>query len=194
MTTLYLVRHGQTDWNLKARFQGHSDIPLNPTGMKQAAEAVQNLNGTKFKAIYTSDLQRAVKTADFFAMKTGVPIMCDERLREVCLGKWEGMEIAKIKEYFPEEYNRRQKMPMVYGPPEGETIRQLANRIIEVTDEICEDYPSGSVLIVAHGMCMATLYCLANGIDLNNVFEHTLRNLELRQVEWIPGKVSMIMQ
>lgn len=194
MTTLYLVRHGQTDWNLKARYQGHSDIPLNPTGMKQASEAVQNLNGTKFEAIYTSDLQRAVKTAEFFAMKTGIPIMCDERLREVNLGKWEGMEISKIKEYFPEEYSNRHLQPMVYAPPGGETVRQLAKRIIEVTDEICEDHPNGAVLIVAHGMCLSTLYCLANEIDLDTVFDHGFRNLELRQVDWIPGKISIPVQ
>jgi broad specificity phosphatase PhoE len=194
MTTLYLVRHGQTDWNLKARYQGHSDIPLNPTGMKQAAEAVQNLNGIKFGAIYTSDLQRAVKTAEFFAMKTGVPILCDERLREIHLGKWEGMEIPKIKEYFPEEYNKRQKNPLFFAPPRGENVRQLAKRIIEVTDEICSRHKDSSVLIVGHGLCLATLYCLANNIDLNTVFEYGLKNLEMRQVEWTAGEITMSAQ
>ena len=194
MTTLYLVRHGQTDWNLKARYQGHSDIPLNPTGLRQAAEAVENINGIKFEAIYSSDLQRAVKTAEFFAMKTGVPILCDERLREINMGKWEGMEIPKIKEYFPEEYNKRHQMPAVYAPPGGETVTQLARRMIDAIDEICENHPTKPVLIVAHGLCLATLYCLAEGLNLNKTFEYGFKNLEIREVQWTPGEVSMIVQ
>ncbi|MBI9051144.1 MAG: histidine phosphatase family protein [Anaerolineaceae bacterium] len=191
MTTLYLVRHGQTDWNLKARYQGHSDIPLNATGLKQAADAVEKINETVFEAIYASDLLRALETAEFFSKKTGLPIQCDERLREINMGKWEGMEISKIQEHYPDLAKNRRNMPVQYAPPGGETAKDLAIRLIEAIDEICEDHPKGPVLIVAHGLSMSTLYCLAKGLDLNTVFDQLFKNAEIRQVEWKSGTVAL---
>ena len=191
MTTLYLVRHGQTDWNLQGIYQGHSDIPLNDTGKQQAQESVKNQNGLVYDAIYASDLIRAQQTAGYFAQKSGLPIHTDARLREIYMGKWEGMRFNEIRQQYPDLVAAREKRPTINGAPGGETVRDLACRIIEATDEICEAHPDGKVLIVAHGLSMSTLYCLANHIDLDKAFEYIPQNAEVRQVEWIPGKVKI---
>jgi broad specificity phosphatase PhoE len=191
MTTLYLVRHGQTDWNLNGLYQGHSDIPLNETGKQQAMEAVQSQNGITYEAIYASDLTRAQQTASYFAEKAGLPIKTDARLREVFMGKWEGMSFDDIRATYPELVVKRMEKPTRFAPPDGENILDLAKRIILVTDDICTAYPDGKVLIVTHGLSMGTLYCLANDIDLDKSFEYLPGNAEIREVKWTAGKVTL---
>jgi len=192
MTTLYLVRHGQTDWNLATRFQGHSDIPLNETGLEQAAKAARDFNGLAVDAIYASDLARAQQTAKFFAIDSGLPIQSDARLREIYLGAWEGKIINQIREEYPELVSLRRTQPTRYSAPDGETILQVAQRVGSAADEMSAVYPQGKVLVVAHGMSMATLYCLAEEIDLDMAFNYIFDNAEIRPVEWFPGKGKMV--
>ncbi len=191
MTKLFLVRHGQTDWNLATRYQGHSDIPLNETGLQQAATAVKNFYGTSYEAIYASDLQRAQQTANYFAMDSGLPIISDARLREIYLGEWEGKSINQIREDYPELVALRRAEPTLYAAPDGETVMEVARRVVAAADEISAAYPDGNVLVVAHGMSMATLYCLSEQMDLNLVFTQIFENAEIRPVDWFPGKVKL---
>jgi probable phosphoglycerate mutase len=191
MTKLFLVRHGQTDWNAATRYQGHSDIPLNDTGLQQAETAARDFNGTTVEAIYASDLQRALQTAHYFSMLSGLTIQKDARLREIYLGEWEGQSIAQIREEYPELVALRKENPTHYAAPGGETVMELAHRVVAAADAISESHPNGNVLVVAHGMSMATLYCLAEEIDLNLVFTHIFSNTEIRPVEWVPGKVIL---
>ena len=85
-TQLYLIRHGQTDWNLRAMLQGRTDIPLNETGRRQAMEAGERLAGVHFDAVYSSPLQRCRKLAEY----CGYPApLLDDRLKELNFGDWE---------------------------------------------------------------------------------------------------------
>lgn len=96
MTRLILVRHGETDWNVEGRYQGHSDVPLNARGRAQAARLAEALRGSDIRAIYSSDLARARETAEALAHATRLAVQHDPRLREIDQGDWEGMLFLEI--------------------------------------------------------------------------------------------------
>src|SRR5919206_1493774 len=91
MTTLLLVRHGETDWNAEGRLQGHTDRPLNEHGRRQAKELAGRLAGEDVHAIYASDLARAKETAEILGERLGLPVVVDSDLREKNWGNWEGL-------------------------------------------------------------------------------------------------------
>ena len=91
MTTLLLVRHGETDWNAEGRLQGHTDRPLNAHGRTQAKDLAERLAGEGADAIYASDLSRAKETAEILGARLGLPVVIDADLREKNWGNWEGL-------------------------------------------------------------------------------------------------------
>ena len=91
MTTLLLVRHGETDWNAEGRLQGHTDRPLNDFGRRQASALAERLAGDGITAVYSSDLSRALETAEILAARLELPVVTDPDLRERNWGSWEGL-------------------------------------------------------------------------------------------------------
>ena len=89
-TVIYVVRHGQTDWNKTNRLQGRSDIPLNDQGRKEAKRAGKILKSKSFAACYSSPMSRAMETASLLILSRDLPILIDERLLERNMGSWEG--------------------------------------------------------------------------------------------------------
>ena len=104
-TTVILIRHGETDWNVLHRFQGLTDIPLNDTGRQQAGFAKNGLGDMEIDAIYTSPLQRAVETAEIIRGDREIPIYPTEGLREMGIGEWEGLLVSEIDEKYPGWYD-----------------------------------------------------------------------------------------
>src|SRR5688500_9075185 len=101
-TTILLVRHGETDWNLERRVQGHSDRPLNDTGRRQAIELATALGDEPVDAIYSSDLVRAHETARILAERRGLGVTVIPELREKSFGTWEGLTDREVLQRFPE--------------------------------------------------------------------------------------------
>ena len=102
--TLVLVRHGETDWNLSGRAQGHADIPLNDTGRAQAQAVARRLAGFAPVRLWSSDLARASQTAEAIAATTGLTVELDSRLREYDVGERSGLTLDEAAEQFPEEF------------------------------------------------------------------------------------------
>jgi 2,3-bisphosphoglycerate-dependent phosphoglycerate mutase len=100
-TRIFALRHGQTAWNAELRIQGQLDRPLDDTGRWQAARLAQALAGEKLAAIYSSDLQRALATAQALAQTTGAPVITDRRLRERGFGCFEGLTYAEVQRDWP---------------------------------------------------------------------------------------------
>lgn len=149
MTELLLVRHGETDWNLERRFQGHADPPLNETGRRQAKTLADELAGVRIDAIYTSDLVRARETAEIVAARVGAPVTPVAELREIDVGEWQGLTWPEIEERYPEgvlswHENGR-------GWHAGESYEQLARRVLKALKGIARGHPGARVLIVGHG-------------------------------------------
>lgn len=166
---LFLIRHAQTKHNDDHRYQGSTDAPLNETGRLQAEEIAKRLSDKKLEAIYSSNLQRSVQTADFIAKEHKLPINQDERLREISFGDWEGMSYNEIQSQSPDLLEKWINDPSYHSPPNGETLIQLASRVKSAIDEIKSKHTQDeTVLLVTHGGVIRTLLCTVLGVELNN--------------------------
>jgi broad specificity phosphatase PhoE len=186
MTDFWLVRHGQTDWNLTGRWQGQSsDAPsLNETGRQQALVLLDQLKHMQFSAIYSSDLLRSRQTAELIANRLHLGITLESRLREMNLGAWEGMLSDEIKSQYPQEMAERACNPLHARAPGGESAMQVAKRVMAAVGEIGMRHCDKSVLIIAHGISLAIVTCLARGIPLNKLYEYVPDNATLNRVKW----------
>ena len=145
---LVLWRHGQTQWNVEGRFQGQSDIPLDPEGEQQAERAARLLAALQPKAIYSSDLLRAAATAAPLARLTGLPVILDKDLRERYGGLWEGLTDTEIRARYPVEHSQ-------WRPPEGESSEAVADRAGGAMERIADSLNPGSLaVVVSHGAAL----------------------------------------
>lgn len=178
MREIWLLRHGQTDWNLQGRWQGQASFApgLNKTGFAQARSAAEELSDIQFSAIYSSDLLRARQTAEAVAEKQGLPVLLDERLREVNLGEWEGLLSDEVKARYAEELEERERNPLHARPPQGETLAEVAERAKAAVNDILQKQAQGPLLIVSHGLTLASLICMSSHIPLEKAYEHIPEN------------------
>lgn len=183
-TELWLVRHGQTDWNIERRFQGHTDIPLNTQGIEQARKLAAFLNGSRIPAVYSSDLTRALKTAEILAEGRNIPVFQDPRLREINMGSWEGRTWPDVNEHLTGEMEQLNADPVFGRAPGGESLAEVAERLKAAADEITARHPGQTVLIVSHGLSVGALNCLANGIPLALAREKIPENCTILPVKW----------
>jgi glucosyl-3-phosphoglycerate phosphatase len=140
-----LLRHGQTAWNTERRFQGHTDIPLDETGLAQAERAGRLLAALRPDAIFASDLSRATATAAPLARLTGLPVSLDKDLRERHGGVWEGLNDTEIRTRYPVEHAS-------WTPPDGEPTDVVANRVAGALQRIAGSLTAGQLgVVVSHG-------------------------------------------
>lgn len=182
MTEFWLIRHGETNWNIEKRFQGQTDVPLNANGRLQAIELAERLNGTHFDAIFSSDLSRARETAEIIAAKAQVLVQYDVRLREIRHGAWEGQTLDPDKSL---EMRSLYADPLNAHAPGGETLTEVATRTARALDEISSKYPASRVLIVAHGVSLGVILCQAEGLSLELTGQNRPENCKARVITWI---------
>ena len=153
-TEILMIRHGQTDWNLQKRLQGHSDTPLNENGIKQALTLAQTLRNEPLSAVFSSDLQRAYKTAKEIAKLHNLPVQKDPNLRERCYGAFEGMSKPEIKEQYPESHAAWYAADPDHLFPSGkrvaESIREFHHRAISTIVQIASQYAGKKIALIAH--------------------------------------------
>jgi alpha-ribazole phosphatase len=187
MTKLILVRHGETDWNIAGRYQGQADPPLNAKGRAQAEELAAQLTGTHIDAIYSSDLQRARETAETIGRKLNLPVQIDKGLREMNQGEWEGLLVADAQARSPREWAARKSDPLNARAPGGESVAEVASRIRAAIDETARKHPAETVLIVSHGLALATFLCRARSVPLGQARKQVPENCTPEIIEWIPA-------
>ncbi len=156
---LYLVRHGETDWNIDSKIQGHTDIALNEKGRRQAGELAKELAEGNYhiREIYTSEKERAWETARIIGNVLGITPRVAKGLEEICLGKWEGHTWKQVKEQFAEEYalwhsDRRNQIP-----PMGESYQQLLDRLLPAIDDIIKKEQEDTLIVTHSGVIMTLL-------------------------------------
>ncbi|HQN04963.1 MAG TPA: histidine phosphatase family protein [Anaerolineaceae bacterium] len=184
MTELWLVRHGQTDWNTEFRIQGSIDKSLNAIGIEQAHAIAKKLKDTHFDAIYSSPAKRAYQTASAIAQQLGLTIRTDKRLKEISLGLWEGLTWQQVQERYPEMFLKRKADPVHFAPEGAETYGDLARRMVQAANEIALSHPGERVLVVSHGMSLATLLSKARGTNLADAYDLVPQNATPVVIEW----------
>jgi broad specificity phosphatase PhoE len=183
-TIVYLIRHGETDWNLARRIQGHSDVALNEAGLRQARQVAARFRGKTIHAVYSSDLSRALQTARQIAESAGASVSALNTLRERCYGQWEGLTYEEIRERFEHQDE------MTCGI---ETFEGMQQRAVTTLTELAAGHPGEEIVVVSHGgFINCFLHYVTNGeqgtgvtrIDNTavNVFRYTGQRWEVLQV------------
>lgn len=181
-TRLYLVRHGQTDWNLAGRLQGQTDIPLNDTGRQQAEEARQRLSGVHFDAVYSSPLIRAVETAVLVSGWPRERICTDERIKEIAFGDWEGQAPRTLGPEFANFFADPAHFVPAAG---GESLPDLMKRVSAFTEYVKQAHQGQTVLAVSHGAALHGLLTAELGLDMKDYWSVGLGNCAAAELELV---------
>lgn len=187
---LILIRHGRTDWNDEGRYQGQMNPGLNTTGRQQAHNTARQVAPLKPAAIYSSDLARALETAQIIGEALAMDVTTDRRLRELMQGKWEGMLYADIQQQYAAELQQFQADPLRHGPPEGENLAQLLRRVIAALDDIARQHKHQSVLVVTHKLPIAGLRCMLEGRHPAEVWDAIPENAQFVPFDWTAGELT----
>lgn len=190
---LLLTRHGQTDWNIARRYQGHSNTGLNQTGIQQAEQLARRLSSETIHAIYSSDLSRAVDTANRIQrlQQTAKAVATDMRWRELSFGDWEGMTYEEMSAHSPELFDAWMKDSLTVSTPNGETHRQLAERVKSAFDELKAKHKDETVLLVGHSGSMQTLLALLLGVDLSRYWQFRISQASLSELTVYDDAVTL---
>jgi broad specificity phosphatase PhoE len=157
-----LVRHGATEWNADKRAQGQADVALSKKGREQAHETARRLAGLPVDAVYSSDLSRAVETAEAIAEKHGLDVAMDPAFREIDQGEWTGLPVAEIQQRWPELWGAARHYS---ARPGGESPQQVRRRALEGLRRVVERHPHGTVVIASHGGTIRWLSAEVLGYD-----------------------------
>ena len=178
---LYIMRHGRTDWNDQKKLQGQTDIPLNENGRKMAQEAARRYADVPFDICFCSPLIRAKETAELLLKGRDIPVVYDDRLREMSFGEYEGIENSfatpecPVNQFFfaPDRY--------IVPVPGGESVYDLLARtgsfLKEVVDPLLKE--GKNVLIVGHGAMNLSIVCQVKNIPLKNYWDTSIENCKL---------------
>ncbi len=186
-TSILLVRHGQTDWNLEGRYQGRSDVPLNAAGWAQAERLAAGLASGRIDAVYCSPLARTLETARTIARRHGLEPRTDPRLIEIDQGEWEGMLAERIAEVYPELSRGWGEDPGSVRPPGGESIREVHDRVIGALEEMAAAHPGGTLGVVTHKTAMVVARCHYLGLELRAEMQRMPENATWEMLEVAPG-------
>jgi 2,3-bisphosphoglycerate-dependent phosphoglycerate mutase len=179
MPQLVLIRHGQSEWNLENKFTGWIDIPLSPKGEEEARKAGEKIKGFKFDKVYTSVLQRAIKTYELAAEAAGfngLPVEKDKALNERMYGDLQGLNKDDMREKFGAEQVHIWRRSFDVAPPNGESLKDTAARVLPYWHSRIEpDLKAGkNILIVAHGNSLRALI-----MHLDNLTGEEIVKLEI---------------
>ena len=188
---IYLIRHGETDWNQAGLLQGQTDIALNAQGLEQAREAAERLKEVPFEIAFCSPLIRAKRTAETIIGDRKITLTTDERLRELNFGPWEGVDIRTIKDAASQPFTN----PGSYIPPEGaESFAQLYKRSGEFVDQVLLPLEGiyETVLVVAHGGVNRSILNPILNIPVDDFWRMHMGNCATAILDCTDGKLSML--
>ena len=193
---LYIIRHGQTMWNMERRLQGSTDIMLNEEGIRLARLTGEGLKNVYFDKIYSSPLTRAYDTACYIRGDRNIPIVKDERIRELCFGNLEGKNLDEMAADKSSHFQHFFDEPHLYVPDEnGETIENMIERGAAFLKEEIEAHEKEyqRVMIVAHGAMNRALLSHIKKNDIKDFWEGAVqRNCSVIIIKLENGRYEIL--
>ena len=165
MTKVYVVRHGQTAWNLEEVFRGRMDIPLDETGKKEVHLAGEALKDEILHAIYSSPLSRSMETAENIAKFQNIEVKPLEAIIDISYGEWEGVSLAEVQKKYQDLYDLWLKAPHNVTFPNGESLEQVRVRTQNAIENLLEKHENENIALVAHRVPNKVISCAFLGID-----------------------------
>ncbi|UJL48360.1 histidine phosphatase family protein [Virgibacillus sp. NKC19-16] len=177
MTTICLIRHGETDWNAGGRLQGMTDIPLNDKGIRQAEECAAFLRAVDYDVLIASPLKRAKRTAEIINNKLNLPFVEMEDFKERAFGDAERMTMEERLTAYPDK-----------NFPNQEESEAFTHRVMAGIDTITQNYPDKSVLLVAHGAVINVILTVISngeiGADKTKLLNACISNIHYQENQW----------
>jgi probable phosphoglycerate mutase len=178
-TRICIIRHGETDWNVEKRIQGHTDIPLNAVGRAQALAMAFNAAHQQFHAIYSSDLARAVETAQALAQREDEEVKRLPQLRERHFGIFQGITADEAAALYPEAYAHYVARDPDYEFETGESLRRFAERVADAIDWLVRHHSGQTIAAVCHSGVLDVIYRRATGRTLTTPRDFKIPNCGL---------------
>ena len=188
MTSIYLVRHGQTAWNREEIFRGRTDIPLDETGLKQAELAGEYLKEVAIEAIYSSPLSRALETAEKIARFHNLKVQPLEGIIDMSFGNWEGHAHQEIKKNDSETYRRWREEPHLVRLSGGESLDDVRVRSMAALEEVIRKHPGKALIIVSHRVVNKVLICGILGLDNSHFWQISQDPTAINLIQYRNGK------
>lgn len=167
---LYIIRHGQTEWNVEGRLQGWNNSNLTEEGRLNAEKLADRLEDIDFDFIYSSTQQRAIDTANIIKGNRNKDIIKLDELKEIGFGTWEGMAINMINEKHGESFDTYLNRPHLYQPMDGESFQDIFKRAEKALKKIIKQ-GGENILIVSHGVTIKVLTAIIKGIPLEELYK-----------------------
>jgi probable phosphoglycerate mutase len=183
LTKLYLIRHGQSEWNELKKIQGQTNTNLTKHGKDQAKMLAHMLIGENIDVIYTSDLNRAKDTAKTISEKINKPLIYSEFLREIKFGIWEGLTISEVEDRYKDQYLIWNKSPDELILDNAETLQILKDRVMNWINLILLENKEKNIAIVSHGTTLKVLMLSLLGIPLCHYKNFSISNVGLSVIE-----------
>ena len=172
MTTVYLIRHGESESNLITQFAGSLDMPLTERGREQAARTADYLSSIPITAVYASDLSRAYDTGRAIAEKKHIPIHGMKELREIYAGRWEGKTYSQLEQEYPDSYGVWKSQIGLAVCTDGESVAELQTRIRRCVEALVHNHPNQTICIATHATPIRVMECLWTDTPLERM--HTI--------------------
>lgn len=193
MTTIILVRHGQTEWNRNERFRGRADIPLNQTGLEQAeATGVSIAARWQPVAIYASPLSRAMQTAQATARYFELPVQPLIGLIDIDYSQWQGLSPDEARERWPEQVDNWYMAPEKALIPGGETLQDLRTRLMATLNQICKKHPDETIMLVGHTVVNRIMLLGVLGLGNERFWRIRQDTCAINIIEWDGNDFTLV--
>ncbi len=192
MLNIILARHGDTDWNTEGVFRGRADVLLNETGQKQAELLGEYLSDEKIDIIYSSPLQRAVKTAEAIATRRSLEVNIVQNLNDFDFGEWQGLSLRDVSEKYPELYQDWLDTPEQVKIPGGESLEEVRNRAMPFLEDAVMRCGEGTIVLVSHRVVNKVIICSLLGLDNSSFWNFRLDTGAITRFEFEANRVALV--